>query len=284
MLIEVIPFGGSIDNKWLTYYARDELVGSIQLGCLVEVPFRNVVDYAIVTSLESSEVLESPKSIVRVVTSIPLLAPYQIQSIFDNSSYYFVHAHHILSLFLSKMLVRYLEKKNFIGLTPSMITTKKGSSIYNTIHFYHHTNNASFFESIQKYILGRTVLIFPDDFAIEAYLKTYPIDPETMLVVPDKLTETKKYKAFCSVYNGEKNIIIWTRRILYYNLSCYENILYIEDALHKSAMRFWHTYKHLEILRKMAPNSNLSITILSTLPSIESMYLLHSGIYIWTKN
>lgn len=44
-------------------------------------------------------------------------------------------------------------------------------------------------------------------------------------------------------------------------------------------MRFGHTYKHLEILRRMAMESDMSITILSTLPSVESMYLLREGIY-----
>jgi primosomal protein N' len=86
------------------------------------------------------------------------------------------------------------------------------------------------------------------------------------------------------VYNGEKNIIIWTRRILYYNLSHYNNIVYIEDSLNKSAMRYGHRYKHLEILRNMSLNSHFNISILSTLPSIESMYLLHIGTYNWTKN
>ncbi|OIO78081.1 hypothetical protein AUJ87_00365 [Candidatus Gracilibacteria bacterium CG1_02_38_174] len=278
MFIEVIPFGGSIDNKGLTYYVRDELAINIRIGCFVEVPFRNVVDYAIVTSLENLEIPENPKSIIRVVTSVPLLASYQIRSIFEISSYYFVHAHHILSLFLSKSLVRYLEKKDFSLLSPQVKNEKKITRD-DSVGFYHHTSNESFFQEIQKQAIDRTVIVFPDDFSLEAYLRIYPINSETTLCIPDKLTETKKYKAFCSIYNGEKNIIIGTRRILYYNLSHYDRILYIEDSLHKSAMRFGHTYKHLEILRKIFQNSNFNIMIYSTIPSIESMYLLHSGIY-----
>ncbi|EKD30243.1 MAG: hypothetical protein ACD_78C00113G0002, partial [uncultured bacterium (gcode 4)] len=153
----------------------------------------------------------------------------------------------------------------------------------NVIGFYHHTSDTPFFQAIRERIKEGTVIVFPDDFSIEAYLRIHPLDSETTLVIPDKLTETKKYKAFCSVYNGEKNIIIWTRRILYYNLSRYDSILYIEDSLHKSAMRFGHTYKHLEILRRIAPESDFNITILSTLPSIESMYLLHTGVYKKTE-
>lgn len=75
------------------------------------------------------------------------------------------------------------------------------------IQFYHHTDTTSFFEKIQKYIQGKTVIVFPDDFAIQAYLTHCPID-DSILVIPDSLTETKKHKAFFSLYNGEKNIII----------------------------------------------------------------------------
>lgn len=172
----------------------------------MEVPFRNAIDYAIVTNMESSEIPENPKSIIRVVTSIPLLSPYQIQSIFDSSSYYFVHTHHILSLFLSKTLVRYLEKKDFVGLLSQVSDRRKNTN--NVIGFYHHTSDTPFFQAIREHIKGNTVIVFPDDFSIEAYLRIHPLDSETTLVIPDKLTETKKYKAFCSVYNGEKNIII----------------------------------------------------------------------------
>lgn len=106
---------------------RDELAPDIQVGCLVEVPFRNAVDYAVVTSKESGDVPENPRSIVRIVTSIPLLAPYQIRSIFDCSSHYIVHAHQILSLFLSKTLVKYLEKKDFAWLNISPSPSGRGS-------------------------------------------------------------------------------------------------------------------------------------------------------------
>ena len=185
---------------------RDELAESIQIGCLVEVPFHNNLDYAIVTSLYSSKIPENPKSIVRVITSIPLLEPYQIQSILESASYYFVHAHHILSLFLSKSFVRYLEKKDFYGLTP--YSSEKKVISENLIHYHHHMECLTFFQMIQERITEKSIIIFPDDFAIDAYIRKCPIDPDTVLVIRDILTQTKKYKVMCAVYNGEKNIII----------------------------------------------------------------------------
>jgi hypothetical protein len=79
----------------------------------------------------------------------------------------------------------------------------------NDIRFYHHTNESDFFKVTQKFITDRTVVIFPDDFSIDGFLKGYPtIMLDSSIVIQDKLTETKKHKTFISVYNGEKNIII----------------------------------------------------------------------------
>ncbi len=280
MFIEVIPFGGSIDNEWLTYFVRDELAQDIQVGCLVEVPFRKDVDYAIVTKINAPEIQEELKSIVRIITTTPLLSVYQIQTIFEISSYYFIHLHHVLSLFLSKTVVKYLEKKDFKALISKPQTTEKTEQ---KIRFYHHADNPSFFQILHENIEWKTAIIFPDDFSLNAYFKAFSLDTENELTIPDSLTDTNKYKAFAVVYNWEKNIIIWTRRLLYYNLSQYENIFYIEDSLHKTAMRFMHTYKHLDILRRITLHAHLKVTIFSTLPSIESMYLLHSGVYEKSK-
>lgn len=82
---------------------------------------------------------------------------------------------------------------------------KRGDSV---INFYHHTDKTPFFSAIRECTTGNTIIVFPDDFSLEAYIGSCPIDLENTLVIPDKLTETKKHKAFCSVYNGEKNIII----------------------------------------------------------------------------
>ncbi|MDD2917197.1 MAG: hypothetical protein PHH70_05110, partial [Candidatus Gracilibacteria bacterium] len=270
MFIEVIPFGGSIDDGGLTYFARDELAESIRIGCLVEVPFRNALDYAIVTNLvppllqkgdtcvkmgsenpgmgmeekEGRDEAENIRSIVRIITPLPLLSPYQIRTIFACASYYFVHTHHILSLFLPKTIVKYLEKRDFGALTHHLSRSKRDflkapEGIYvsesegemektketkqydgNKIHFSHHTSESPFFQAIQQSIYppspsvrelgggldgrcprrqshqgssgemeergaegGGIVLVFPDDFSIDAYLRSYPHIPETTLVV-----------------------------------------------------------------------------------------------------
>lgn len=284
VLIEVIPFGGSIDDRGLTYFVQDDLAETMQVGSLVEVPFRSGLDMAVVTRMGSEENPENLKSIGSFLCSIPLLAPYQVAMIFALSSYYMVHAHQILSLLLPKGLVRYLEKKSFAGLEMRKRQEKRQSS---EIHFIHHTDSTPLSPLIKQYVWEKkegVAIIFPDDFAIEWYLRDIGWTPDdNSLIIPNNLSPTRKYKSFMQVYNGEKNIIIWTRGLLYYNLSHYPHILYVEDALNKRSMRFQHTYKHLDIVDQMAQSRLFDITILSSLPSIESMYRIHTEKYKISK-
>lgn len=280
MLIEVIPLSGSIDDQGLTYFVQDDLAETMQVGSLVEVPFRSGLDVAVVTRMDTTETPENLKSMSSFLCSIPLLAPYQVAMIFALSSYYFVHAHQILSLFLSKWLVRALEKKNFEGLEMKKKPEQKGSE---QISFIHYTKDGSLSQMIQKYIDEKkegVAIIFPDDFAIDGYISDMSTDEKEALIIRDNITVTRKYKMFSQVYNGEKNIIIWTRGLLYYNLSHYPYILYVEDALNKRSMRFQHTYKHLDVIERMAESGLFDITILSSLPSVESMYRIHTGKYM----
>lgn len=283
MLIEVIPLSGSIDDQGLTYFVQDDLAETMRVGSLVEVPFRSGLDVAVVTRMDTTETPENLKSISSFLCSIPLLAPYQVTMIFALSSYYFVHAHQILSLFLSKWLVRALEKKNFEGLKMKKKSEQKGSE---QILFIHHTEKTPISSIIQKYIDEKkegVAIIFPDDFAIDGYILTISMDEKETLIIRDDITIRRKYKSFVQVYNGEKNIIIWTRGLLYYNLLHYPHILYVEDALNKRSMRFQHTYKHLDVMDRMAESGLFDITILSSLPSIESIYRIHTGKYKISK-
>jgi len=210
MYIEVIPLDTSIDASGLTYFVSEELHGSFGVGSLVEIPLRSSLSSAIVSKLStepSPEYLENIRSIVSVICGIPLLAPYQLETILFLADRHFVHAHKALSLFLSKSLVKYVEKKSFIQLVHTAPVFKKIST---KPRFMHCGNTTDITEYIHKSIQDNTslVVIFPDDFAIDGYLSRFPEDPATVLVVRDALTQTQKFKRFIDVYNGEKKIII----------------------------------------------------------------------------
>lgn len=53
------------------------------------------------------------RDIIRVITSKEILAPYQIALILEISAKYLIPIHRVLGFFLSKAVVKRLEKKNF---------------------------------------------------------------------------------------------------------------------------------------------------------------------------
>lgn len=209
LYIEVIPLDTSIDSSALTYFASDDLRGSFAVGSLVEVPLRNALSLAIVTRIdtESGESADNIRSIVSVVCGNPLLAPYQTESMLHLAGRYFVHAHKALSLFLSKSLVTYLGKKSYIQLNAMQVPESRNPEKPRLIHCPEATDINTL---IYQYLENRedVVLIFPDDFAIEGYLRRFPVDESRVLIIRDSITDTQKYKRWIDVYNGEKKIII----------------------------------------------------------------------------
>jgi hypothetical protein len=65
-------------------------------------------------NVEYSE--QNIKSIVGITCSLPILDEYQIKTIYDLSSRYFVNIHKILNLFLPQYIFKSLENKSFIDL------------------------------------------------------------------------------------------------------------------------------------------------------------------------
>ncbi|HBA44750.1 TPA: hypothetical protein DEG21_02945 [Patescibacteria group bacterium] len=65
-------------------------------------------------NVEYSE--QNIKSIVGIACSMPILDEYQIKTIYDLSSRYFVNIHKILNLFLPQYIFKSLENKSFVDL------------------------------------------------------------------------------------------------------------------------------------------------------------------------
>ena len=211
MYIEVIPLDASIDAAGLTYFVSDELRLDFSVGSLVEIPLRNSLVPAIVARLDTevSESMEHIRSIVSIICGAPLLAAYELETTLFLAARYFVHAHKVLSLFLSRSLLKYLEKKSFIQLTKAPVERKSPESPQ-IPRFIHCTEHMDIQEVIHTYIQKSDTLaiVFPDDFSLDGYLSRFAEDSDTMLVIRDGITDTQKYKRFIDVYNGEKKIII----------------------------------------------------------------------------
>lgn len=114
MFIDVIPSEHSIGIHPLTYSVPEDFEGEIAPGCIVEIPVRSATEYGIVVGFREypPEHMEL-KDIIRVVTDKEILAPYQISLILEISARYLIPIHRVLGFFLSKSVIKRLEKKEF---------------------------------------------------------------------------------------------------------------------------------------------------------------------------
>lgn len=173
MFIEVIPLDASIDSSGLTYFAPDRAQRDFGVGSIVEIPLRNALVFAVVARMDTEAPdTENIRSIASVICAMPILAPYEVETTLAIARRNFVHSHVALSLFLPHALLRYLEKKSFVALhTPD--TSKKKRKPHKT-RFVHCKS--------QEDLTGRlhtlmdedvtTAIIFPDDFALDGFLRT----------------------------------------------------------------------------------------------------------------
>jgi len=84
----------------------------------VEIPLKYRSSYGIVAKLDVENVRNFEiRDILNITCSTPLLSPYQIATIYDLSSKYFINIHKVLSLFLPKFIVKNLERKTFLDIT-----------------------------------------------------------------------------------------------------------------------------------------------------------------------
>lgn len=239
MFIEVIPLDSSIDASGLTYFVPDRAKRDFSVGSIVEIPLRNSLSFAVVARMDTEAPdTDNIRSIANVICAMPILAPYETETILSIAERYFVHAHVALSLFLPHSLLRYLEKKSFVALNPS--DTKIPKRKTQKTRFIHCQNQNDLSDQLHTILAedASIAVVFPDDFALDAFLRTVGKDTKDSSCPPDKggsrhggrgvfdgctqetfdlneaifvhdrLTETQRHKRFIDAYNGEKKQII----------------------------------------------------------------------------
>ncbi len=272
----IIPLEHSIGTEPLIY--KNDLSGEIiQVGCIVEIPYGKNQEYGIVATIYKecpidmgSESYLRIKSIEKVITNKVLLAPYQIGMICKISSRYMIPIHRVAAIFLSKPIRSRLEKKDYIQLTEIKKIPKEKERIWE-IHIIQDDIITP--EIVDIYIQRPTVIIVPDDYAMIPYREFYR-ERGDILFVSNEMTETRKAQSWIDIANGIFPIIYWTRKILYYNLSAYSDIIYIEDALGPD---YWHypiRIEYIDILSTFVwacPDKN--IIILTSVPRLSTLVI-----------
>lgn len=276
MFVSIIPSLHSLGVEPLLYSFDAPLKNQLQVGQLVEIPFGKNTENGIIAHIYEtspidtlSEAFNRIKPIIKIVTTKTLLDPYQIQMITHISKQYMIPIHRVLAIFLTRPILSRLEKKNYeqIEEKNNQEEVEIGKKIISLLQ-----DDIVRPQYLEKYLKWEpTVVILPDDFSIIPY-REYFSKNKNFLFVTNDMTDTRRAQAWIDISNGIFPTICWTRKLLYYNLSRYQNIIYIEDALGPD---YWHypvRINYNDILRIFEKsNSNTNIHILTSIPTISTL-------------
>lgn len=221
MFLEAVVADHSLDSKGFTYFVPESLRESVFRGCVVEVPFGESLEPAVVTEIDAPppERAEA-KSIVSVIVSEPVVAPYQIGAAYDLCEKYFISFHTALSFFLpTPVFRRFLKTGKGYGLAegrdsddPVRGPAEGGTSESlpsRPVLFYDRDGigAAKIFGNAIPAEPG-TVLILPSDSAVDAFLRETALPADSFLVHADSLTEAKDFRLRLSVAARERPFLV----------------------------------------------------------------------------
>lgn len=269
MILSVIPSLHSLWTKPIGYFIDEDEEKNIAVGSMVEVPMKNGKEYAIVAGKnERYDEDINYKGILRIISPNPILAPYQVSVIQEIAQKYMIPIHRVLGFFLPKSTVNRLEKKGYdtlhMGGWDTLYSRKKNILTVSLSSLVTP-------EIIWIFLEPSTVIICPDDFMIESLREKFT-NSDT-LFLPSDSTDTRKAQAWIDIFDGKYPIIFWNRRLLYYNLSRYRNILYIEDAFANEYFHYPTQIHFTQVLRTIADTNTFHINIVSSLPKLTTRVL-----------
>lgn len=135
------------------------------------------------------------KNIERIVAKRTIIEPYQIEIIQYLAKTYFLPIHRVLGFFLSRPLMKRLEKYGYdVLLCGERI---EHTQVQNTRELIVAATGITN-EMINNYTTAGTIIVCPDDFYL--YNLSEGISDEKTFFLPAEATETQKTKAWIDIY------------------------------------------------------------------------------------
>lgn len=267
MFAAIIPFSHTHTLDPITYSVPEIWIRQITLWGLVSIPYGNHIDTGIVVGISALTVhidVDKIRPIEAVYSSTPLIAPYQIDMIASLSHRYMIPPHKVLRMFLPTSLMSRLDKRGYVLDIPATKERTVQTS-NNTILYFRDTSiTDSFFSDILT--TWSSAIVFPDDYFLLSHTDTCSSQCTLLL---SESTPVQKNRCWIEATEWKIERFVWTRRLLYYNLTQFSHLYYIEDAFGDEDFSYPVRLRTLDILRAFADHAPLPITIVTSTPTLE---------------
>lgn len=266
MYINVIPLDASLGNRPLTYSVGDIFRQEIQTGMLISIPYgKKHIEWVVseILPLPLEETDTSVRPIESLLSPVSILAPYQLQTLERIAKKYFLPIHRVASFFLPIPTRKRLKKQSYSIHPHAPQTPHLPSGIHIIQDDIVRTSH------INALTQEKTVIIVPDDILLHQMHSAYT-DKDT-LVLYHESSGVKKAQAWIDIVNGKYQRIVWTRRLLYYNLWAYTNIVYVEDNFQREYFHFPIRILYTDILAHIEGSGAFSLQILTSIPRLSTL-------------
>lgn len=295
----VTPFSKSFDEIWLIYYVPDFLSVELKVGNIVEIPYSNTIDIALVLDINIStwNIDESKiKSLISIKNSNIFLTEYQKTILPWLADFYITPIHNVANLFFPRNLLEKIKKDKIVNFdtknnynytfNQEIIFSQAQSKAYNNI--LESENNKVllygitwswkteiYIKRIQKQLENnkQSLLLIPEIIlSNQLSTKIKQVFWDDVLIINSTVSAAKRTNYWMDIYTGKAKIVVWTRSALFYP---YNNLwLIIVDEEHDNsyvsdqAPRF-HS---LDIVNKISDILHIPLLLASGTPSITTMY------------
>jgi hypothetical protein len=117
-----------------------------------------------------------------------------IASIISLADRYFLLIHKALALYLPAPLMTRLEKRGYVLDSFELVTPLKSS-----ISIHHFVSRTFAPEDLNKYLIPKTVIIFPDDMMLTVFMRDYK-KQEDIFLLRNEATSAKRSQAWIDIY------------------------------------------------------------------------------------
>ena len=295
----VSPFSKSFDEIWLIYYVPDFLSNELQIGNIVEIPYGNTIEIALILNINTQlwDIDESKiKSLISIKNSNIFLTEFQKKLLPWLADFYITPIHNVTNLFLPRNLLDKIKKDKIFNFETKnkynyifqqdIIFSASQISAYNNIIksdinkvlLYGITWSGKteiYIKLIQKQLESnkQSLLLIPEIIlSNQLSTKIKKSFWDDVIIINSTVSAAKKTEYWMDIYTWKAKIIVWTRSALFYP---YNNLwIIIVDEEHDNsyisdqAPRF-HS---LDVVNKISDLLHIPLLLASWTPSVTTMY------------
>lgn len=298
MFAIISPFSRSFDDIGFTYKIPTNLINTLTIWMVVEVPFWDkkifwvVLDIINETNFDNSKI----KEILNIYSKDIFLFNYQIELLKWISYNYFCLIHQSLNLFFPKNLVWKIIKNKFefkkeekeINYSFNYTKTLSQSQldIYDKIiksnnnkfllYWVTWSGKTEVYIKLIKYYLdrGEQILFLVPEIILtnQIFERIKKVFWDEVIVINSSISESKKTIYYENILKNNAKIIIWTRSSLFYP---YDNLgIIIIDEEHDNSYisDISPRYDAIEVAIEISKLKNTKLLLWSWTPKINHMY------------